>query len=53
MLFLGAALLAGCARIAPLPPVPMTVEIPVPEAVACAVAIPARPALPIASLVAD
>ncbi len=51
-MFLGAALLAGCARIAALPPVPMTVEIPVPEAVPCSVAIPARPALPIAALAA-
>jgi hypothetical protein len=46
-------MLAGCARVAPPPPVPMTVEIPVPETVPCSVAIPPRPALPIASLVAD
>lgn len=52
-LIVAAALVCGCARAVPPPPVPMAVDVPVPEPVPCAVAIPPRPALPIAALGSD
>jgi hypothetical protein len=53
MLLCAALVLCGCARVVQGPPVPVTVDVPVPEPVPCAVAVPARPALPIAALGSD
>ena len=50
---LGALLVAGCAAEVPPPPETVTAEVPVMTPVYCNVQIPAKPALPLASLTPD